>query len=160
MSESTEATLRRLGALVGEWTTESTHPALPGTVVLGRASFAWLEGKKFLIWREQAEHPDFPDALTMIGFVNGLQAHSYDSRGVHRVMETRISEKTWEFDLPREQPSDTAFADGSPGFSGRFVGTFADGGNTIIGHVQLSHDDEHWEDDLQTTYRRVSARAE
>jgi hypothetical protein len=39
---STDATLGRLGALVGEWTTESTHPALPGTVVVhGRASFEW-----------------------------------------------------------------------------------------------------------------------
>jgi hypothetical protein len=158
MTDSKEATLRLLGALVGEWTTESTHPAIPGTVVYGRASFEWLEGQKFLIWREQADHPDFPDAITMIGFVNGLQAHSYDSRGVHRVMTTRISEKTWEFDLPREQPSDTAFAEGSPGFAGRFVGTFAEGGNAILGRVQLSFDDENWQDDLQTTYRRVSSR--
>jgi cysteine synthase len=44
MSDSVDPTLRRLGALVGEWTTESTHPALPGTVVHGRASFEWLEG--------------------------------------------------------------------------------------------------------------------
>jgi hypothetical protein len=73
-------------------------------------------------------------------------------------MTTRISEKTWEFDLPREQPSDTAFAEGSRGFSGRFVGTFADGGNTIQGRVQLSFDDVSWQDDLETTYRRMSAR--
>ena len=158
MSESTEDVLRRLGVLVGEWTTESTHPALPGTIVHGRASFEWLEGSKFLIWRERADHPDFPDGITMIGFTNGLQAHSFDSRGVHRVVQTRISEEAWEFDMPREQPSDTAFADGSPGFSGRFVGTFADGGNTIMGRVQLSHDDVNWEDDLQTTYRRVTSR--
>jgi hypothetical protein len=37
-----------------------------------------------------------------------------------------------------EQPSDTAFADGTPGFSGRFIGTFENGGNTIVGRVQLS----------------------
>ena len=48
--------------------------------------------------------------------------------------------------MPREQPSDTAFAEGTPGFAGR---------------VQLSYDDETWQDetwqdDLQTTYRRVS----
>lgn len=157
MSHSNDTTLRLLGILVGEWTTESTHPALPGTVVRGRASFEWLEGQKFLIWREQADHPDFPDALTMIGFTNGLQAHSYDSRGAYRVMTTRISEKTWEFDLPREQPSDTAFAEGSQGFAGRFVGTFAEGGNAILGRVQLSFDDVNWQDDLQTKYRRVSS---
>jgi hypothetical protein len=53
-------------------------------------------------------------------------------------VETRISDESWEYLMPREQPSDTAFAEGTPGFSGRFVGTF--------------------EDDLQTAYRRVSAR--
>ena len=153
-----DATLQRLGALVGEWTTESTHPALPGTVVRGRASFEWLEGRKFLIWRERADHPDFPEGITIIGFTDGLRAHSFDSRGVYRVVETRISEEAWQLDMAREQQSDTAFAKASQGFSARFVGTFADGGNTIVGRVQLSHDDENWEDDLQTTYRRVTAR--
>lgn len=94
--------LRRLGALLGEWTTESTHPALPGTVVHGRATFEYL--------------------------------------------------------MPREQPSDTAFDEGSPGFAERFVGTFEDDGDTVVGRVQLSYDDENWQDDLETTYRRVSPR--
>jgi hypothetical protein len=97
VSESTEDVLRRLGALVGESTTESTHPALPDMVVHGQASFEWLEGQKFLIWRERADHPDFPDSIAIIGVTNGLQAHSFDSRGVHRVMDTRISDETWEF---------------------------------------------------------------
>jgi hypothetical protein len=56
VSESTEAALPRLSVLVGEWTTESTHPSLPGTVVYGQATFKWLEGKKFLIWRERCRH--------------------------------------------------------------------------------------------------------
>jgi hypothetical protein len=59
--------------------------------------------------------------------------------------------------MPREQPSDTAFAEGTPGFSGRFVGTFEDGGNTIVGRVQLSYDDENWQDDLQTLARSGSS---
>jgi len=158
MSESTEAVLRRLGALLGEWTTESTHPALPGTVVHGQATFEWLEGEQFLIWRERADHPDFPAAIVIIGATDGLQAHSFDSRGVHRVVETRISDETWEYLMPREQPSDTAFDEGSPGFAGRFVGTFEDDGDTIVGRVQLSYADENWQDDLETTYRRVSPR--
>ena len=157
MSESTDALLQRLDALVGEWTTESTHPAIQDTVVHGRASFEWFEGKKFLIWREQADHPEFPDSIAIIGVTDGLQTHSFDSRGVYRVIETRISDEAWEFFMPREQPSDTAFAEGSPGFAGRFVGTFTDDGNTIVGRVQLSHDDENWEDDLQTTYQRVKS---
>ena len=158
MSGSAEASLRPLGILVGEWTTESTHPALPDTVVHGHASFEWLEGEKFLIWREHADHRDFPDAIVIIGHTDGLQAHSFDSRGVYRVIETSISDEAWEYSMPREQPSDTAFAEGSPGFAGRFIGSFEDGGNTIAGRVQLSFDDENWEDDLQTTYRRMSPR--
>jgi hypothetical protein len=74
---------------------------------------------------------------------------------VYRVVQTRISDEAWGFTMPREQPSGTAFAEGSPGSAGRFVGTFADGGNTILARFQLSYDDERWEDDLETTYRRV-----
>lgn len=157
MSESTDATLRRFNLLIGEWTTESTHPAVPDTVIHGKASFEWLEGERFLIWRESADHPDFPDAIAIIGDTDGFWVHSFDSRGVYRVMQTRISDEAWEFDLSRDQPSDTAFAEGSPGFAGRFVGTFEDGGNTIDGRFQVSEDDEHWRDDLMTTYRRVAS---
>jgi hypothetical protein len=67
VSESTKPALRRFDVLVGELTTESTHPALPGTVVHGHASLEWLEGEKFLIWCERSEHPEFPDALSIIG---------------------------------------------------------------------------------------------
>ena len=35
---------------------------------------------------------------------------------------------------------------------------FEDDGDTIVGRVQLSYDDENWQDDLETTYRRVSPR--
>ncbi len=56
--------LGHLEPLVGEWETEATHPALPGTVVPGRATFAvvsgratfeWLAGGHYLIWRERGD---------------------------------------------------------------------------------------------------------
>jgi len=59
--------LQKLEALVGEWTTEATHPAYPDTVVHGRAAFEWLEGEQFLIQRSQTDHADFPDAIAIIG---------------------------------------------------------------------------------------------
>ena len=43
--------LAHLDALVGEWHTEATHPYLPNTVIRGRATFEWLDGGFFLIWR-------------------------------------------------------------------------------------------------------------
>ena len=62
MSELTEGALQGLGVLVGEWTTESTHPALPGTVVHGQATLEWLE-RKVPDLAERADHPDFSDAI-------------------------------------------------------------------------------------------------
>ena len=50
----------------------------------------------------------------IIGNTDGLQAHSFDSRGVYRVVETSISDEAWEYSMPREQPSDIAFAEGTP----------------------------------------------
>jgi hypothetical protein len=43
------------------------------------------------------------------------------------------------------------------GFSQRFTGRFADGGDTIVGRSQLCTDDAHWADDLAITYRRQKA---
>src|SRR5262245_656877 len=91
------STLEHLDALVGEWETEATHPALPNTVVRGRATFEWLEGRCFLIWRSHHDHPDLPDAIAILGCgiaegagpssdsAGDCQMHYFDSRGVTRV---------------------------------------------------------------------------
>lgn len=152
--------LQLLGRLVGHWTTEATHPAMPGVVVLGTANIEWLEGEQFLIQRARNEHPDFPDSVAIIGDtetdrVNGhsrpepsspderpLTMHYFDSRGVFRVYSTSIDSNALRFRRI------------APGFSQRFTGTFDDGGNTIAGLWQLSEDDATWNDDLKITYRR------
>src|SRR5919197_766731 len=97
-----DASLEALNALVGSWTTEATHPAFPGTIVRGRSEFEWLEGEKFLIFRSRTDHPDFPDAISVIGEIDGLQMHYFDSRGVFRVYEMRASAETLEFS--RDEP--------------------------------------------------------
>jgi hypothetical protein len=75
--------------LVGEWTTEATHPAFRDTVVHGHAAFEWLEGRQFLINRARNEHPDFPDSISIIGPADeGIAMHYFDSRGVHRIYMT------------------------------------------------------------------------
>jgi hypothetical protein len=135
--------VQKLQALVGEWTTEATHPALPGTVVHGRAVFEWLEGEQFLVQRSWADHPDFPDGIAIIGVTEGLSMHYFDSRGVHRVYATSLDDGVWRF-----------WRD-APGFSQRFTGTFGHGGDTISGVAQLSRDGSTWDDDLEITYRRV-----
>jgi hypothetical protein len=148
--------LKPLERLVGTWTTEATHPALPGVVVHGTVKVEWLEGQRFLIHRARTDHPDFPDSISIIGFTERdradpdappapapqLQMHYYDSRGVYREYAVTIDADTWRWSRP------------SPGFSQRFEGTFVDDGNRLLGLVQMSKDDAHWDDDLRITYTR------
>jgi hypothetical protein len=135
--------LEPLGALVGEWATQATHPALPSVVVEGQSSFAWLEGERFLIYRSRAEHPDVPDAISIIGLVDDeLSMHYFDSRGVHRVYGVEMCDGEWR--MSRD----------ARGFSQRFAGAFEDGGDRIAGLWKLSRDDSTWDDDLRITYRR------
>ncbi len=101
-----------LARLVGNWTTEATHRAFPGVIVRGTAG---------------------EPRMTM---------HYFDSRGVFRLFEAAIDDRSWR--VWRN----------APGFSQRFTGTFSDGGKTITGVWQLCEDDVHWNDDLQITYRR------
>jgi hypothetical protein len=159
METSTESALQPLNRLVGNWSTEATHPALPGAVVRGTVAIEWLEGRRFLILRSHNDHPDFPDAILIVGFTDvdrvgadagestaasasRLSMHYFDSRGVFRVFEVNIDADTWH--MWRN----------APGFSQRFTGTFTDDGSAIAGRWQLSRDDEHWDDDLQILYRR------
>ena len=154
-----------LGRLVGSWTTEATHPAMPGVVVHGTATVEWLEGERFLIIRARTDHPEFPDSVSIIGHiehdrvdkatrgvptddVSPMRMHYYDSRGVFRDQETSVDADAWRWQRM------------APGFSQRFTGTFADGGDTIVGRSQLCEDDAHWKDDLEITYRREASYEE
>jgi len=145
MGESRHALLQGLGALVGEWASEATHPAYPSSVVHGHSAFEFLEGKKFLILRARSDHPDFPDSISIIGDTEGLRMHYFDSRGVDRLYEVSVSEDAWE--LSRD----------APGFSQRFTGQFEEAGDRISGLWQLSRDSTNWKDDLEITYRRTTA---
>ena len=158
-----EQALRSLGRLVGTWTSEATHPAMPGAVLRGTASCEWLDGKRFLIQRMHVDHPDFPDAICIIGFTDrdrvddqaahpggegakgkpaAMTMHYFDARGVFRVFETSIDDQAWR-----------GWND-APGFSQRFTATFGEDGNTIDARWQLRRDDVHWNDDMRVTYRR------
>jgi hypothetical protein len=143
---SQPANLQPLNVLVGEWTFEATHPAFPALVVAGRATVAWLEGERFLLQRTQADHPEFPDALSVLGETDeGLVSHYFDSRGVHRIYRLGFDDGVWR--LWRDEP----------GFSQRFTGTFDDGGDRIVGVWELSRDGSDWERDLEITFFRRRA---
>ena len=154
-----EPTLQKLNRLAGSWTTEATHPAAPGVVVRGTVVTEWLEGKQFLIQRSRNDHPDFPDAVSIIGATDrdrvgesvpqpvrpSLTMHYFDSRGVFRVYQVDIDMEANAWTIWRE----------APGFSQRFKGTFGDGDRAIAGLWQMCEDGSHWHDDLRINYSRA-----
>ena len=124
----------------------------------GAAEVRWLEGERFLIFRANTDHPDFPDSISIIGDTGGLQMHYFDSRGVHRIYEMRVTDDGWE--IAREASGRNAAEigrDAAP-FSQRLMMTFEDDDNTIAGRSKISFDDKTWQDDLEITYRRAQTR--
>jgi hypothetical protein len=143
---SEESELQAWDRFIGRWETEGTHPMLPGEAIHGTSAFEWLDGRRFVIWRSNCEHPEIPDAITIIGVTNGeLSMHYFDSRGVYRVYAASLDQAAWRF--WRDAPA--------PDLSQRFTGTFSDDGNTITGRGQVSKDGKTWEGDLDLSYRRV-----
>lgn len=130
-------------ALIGEWTTRSEHRVFPGTTIEGRATFEWLERGTFLIWREAGTHPDFPgSALGVIGGTDELRMHYFDSRGVVRLFEMTVAERTWTFTRVDQED-----------FDQRLSWTFDDEG-TLHGLAEIREDGD-WTKDLWGTYRRA-----
>ncbi len=138
-----------LSALVGEWTYEMTHQALPGEVLRGASSFELLEGGAFLIQRESVDHPEFPGSShAVIGGADGLRMHYFDSRGVVRILELSIDGRVWTF--VRNKP------DFSPlEFHQRLTWTVSEDGRSISALGEISQDGTRWEDDIHVTYRRT-----
>jgi hypothetical protein len=154
--ESQMRDLQSLGKrLVGGWTTEGTHPGLPGTVIHGSSEIEWLEGERFLIYRTRYDHPDIPDGISIIGDTDGLHMHYFDTRGVHRIYDVKVTDEGWEVAMDRDSPAGS-FASPDERFSQRTKFTFDDDDRTMTGEGKLSHDNMDWEDDLQITYRRAS----
>ncbi|HEY8409420.1 MAG TPA: hypothetical protein VIK66_15690 [Gaiellaceae bacterium] len=146
---SEESPLQGWDSFIGRWETEGAHPMLPGEAIRGSSTFEWLAGDRFLIWRSHSDHPEIPDAITIIGVTNGqLSMHYFDQRGVYRVYAASFEDATWRF------WRDAA----APDLSQRFTGTFSDDGNTITGCGQLSRDGKKWEGDLDLTFHKGGAR--
>src|SRR4051812_18258556 len=109
---TTTSQLQLFNRLLGAWTTEATHPMFPGLVVHGTTAVEWLEGERFLIVRSRTDHPQFPDAISIIGNTDEdreeadhkakvndgpLHMQYFDSRGVFRINEVSIDETAWHW---------------------------------------------------------------
>jgi hypothetical protein len=154
--ESQMRDLQSLGKrLVGGWTTEGTHPGLPGTVIHGSSEIDWLEGERFLIYRTRYDHPDIPDGISIIGDTDGLHMHYFDTRGVHRIYDVKVTDEGWEMAMDRDSPA-SSFAWPDERFSQRMNFTFEDDNRTMTGKGRLSYDNVTWVDDLEITFSRAS----
>jgi hypothetical protein len=146
--ETHAAQLEVLRALTGTWTSEGSHPLLPDAVIRGRSTFEWLDGGRFLIWRSHCDHPEIPDAVSVIGVTdNRLSMHYFDTRGVFRVYSVDAA--------PGATPRTWRFWRDDPGFAQRVTGTFDAAGDTLTTTGQYSRDGGSWQDDLALTYRRT-----
>ena len=134
--------LEPFDALIGTWATEATHPDFDA-VVPGSITFEWLEGGHFLVQRSHNDHELFPDAISVIGALeggDGLVMEYFDSRGVRRTYGVSLDDgvlRIWRDD---------------PAFAQRFSATLDR--DAFEGRWQLTLTPGAWEDDLSVTYRR------
>jgi hypothetical protein len=141
--------LESLDGLVGEWTMGSSLAPDGGDAPRAVTTFEWLPGRRFLVQRWEIDVPEAPDGIAIIGFDTEdgpLVQHYFDSRGVARVYMMTFADGRWT--LERIAPA--------PDFSQRFTGTFGDGGETIDGVWEISHDrGVTWATDFTLTYTRT-----
>jgi hypothetical protein len=140
-----------LQPLIGEWSIEGRHVALPNVVVHGRSTFEWWGDRTFLIQKSTMDHPDFPDSIWFIGATSpegGLQGHYFDTRAVHRVYDMTFGRGVWTLSRKAAGPKD---------FDQQMHATFSGDGNTITAESQLREQgDQAMRHDLAMTYRRKS----
>ena len=133
-------------ALVGEWVLGD--PEAP----VGRTSFEWLEGAKFLIQRWTVDIPGAPDGIAIIGADGAddtLVQHYFDSRGIARVYRMTLADNEWT--LWRSDDD----------MSQRFAGTISPDGSTITGAwytgpPNSAADRTEWTHDFDLVYTKVT----
>jgi hypothetical protein len=140
-----EDALRKLDPLVGEWTLEGSPPGGESWPGGGRSTFEWHSSGAHLVQRTIVELPEAPDSISIIGCdaANGTYYQLYsDERGVSLVYKMSIGEVEWKL-----------WRTGEP-FAQRFIATFGDDGDTMIGRWELSEDGVNYATDFDLIYRR------
>jgi hypothetical protein len=141
------AAVKPFTALIGKWSSESTHRLLPGTLLLGRVDMQWLSGERYVIWRADNDDSRIPDSLSVVGVMEGdenLSMQYFDSRGVNRVYSVSFDGKT----LTTERKA--------PGFNQRLHGVLDSDGSVLKAVSQLDENGKGYVDDLSFIFRRLA----
>ncbi len=145
-SSTINPSLHLLEFLIGEWEVTARQLDFP-KAASGTASFEWLEGGAFLLWRTSFEQPGPPGSKQIIGKDDSADTYRdlyYDERGVSRVYKMSLEGSVWK--MWRN----------APGFSQRFTATISEDGNTISGLWEKSSDGKKWKHDVEMTYVRIT----
>jgi hypothetical protein len=141
--------LSAFAPLLGAWTTQGTHPQLPGRTLRGAVSFERIEGGAFVRMRSTSGEREIPSGLAIFGSDDaegepGTMLY-FDERGVSRRYAWKVAdgEISWWRDDPR--------------FRQRFTISVQADGRRLVGKGRMSRDGAPWEDDLALTYERVAA---
>jgi hypothetical protein len=141
-----------LQPFVGRWSMRAVAPWAEGQPGGAETEFEWLPGGQLLVQRWRVPVPEAPDGIAVIAFdpdKDRFLQHSFDSRGVVRLYEMSLENRTWK--LWRTTP------DFSPlDFSQRFTGGFTDDGNVIEGRWEATDRDGSWRLDFELIYTRIA----
>ncbi len=112
----------------------------------GRASFSWIEGGAFLVWRSEIDEPEIPSGTAIIGSDDAEGTFSmlyFDERGVSRkyAVTIRGDVMTWSRDDPELRQ--------------RMTFTVAADRTRIVCKGEMSRGGKPWEGDLGLTYERI-----
>lgn len=139
-----KGSMQQFAVLIGEWTMVGSHPQLPFPAH-GHSIFEWLREDSLLAWHFNWEPGEIPNAFSVIGRDDAVESCSVlysDERGVGRIYQMTLKDGVWK--MWRD----------SAGFSQRVTGTVSSDGKSIECRGELSRDGNHWEPDLDVTYRR------
>ena len=96
--------LAELDVIVGKWAgagqNKSSAPQLAGAPVTTEASYEWLPGTFFLVYRGWLDFGQKLEALRAIGYDASRQQyamHAFDSMGFARVYYGSVSGNVWRF---------------------------------------------------------------
>jgi hypothetical protein len=147
-AQKSNPALEPFAVLVGEWRAEGTHPYVPDKTLQGKASFEWICGGAFLLWRSEISNDSrFPSGVAIFGSDNAEKKYFmlyFDERGVSR-----------KYDVSYEKNVLTWWRDDSD-FSQRMVLTIAEDGRTIVSKGEMRKSGGAWEPDLALTYTRLT----